>query len=51
MCKNDLIKLLQTIEGNTDIVLWNGFVEGGVRLCMRIGTSPMRMKLKTHTEK
>jgi len=26
MCKNDLIKLLQTIEGNTDIVLWNGFV-------------------------
>lgn len=31
MCKNDLIKLLQTIEGNTDIVLWNGFVEGIIK--------------------
>ena len=26
MRKNDLIKLLQTIEGNPEIVLWNGFV-------------------------
>ena len=26
MRKNDLIKLLQTIEGNPDIVLWNGIV-------------------------
>lgn len=27
MRKNDLIKLLQTIEGNPEIVLWNGFVQ------------------------
>ena len=26
MKKNDLIKLLNTIEGNPDVVLWNGFV-------------------------
>lgn len=26
MRKNDLIKLLQAIEGNPDIVLWNGIV-------------------------
>ena len=26
MKKNDLIKLLNTIEGNPDIVLWNGLV-------------------------
>ena len=26
MRKNDLIKLLHTIEGNPEIVLWNGFV-------------------------
>ena len=26
MRKNDLIKLLQTIEGNPDIVLWNSIV-------------------------
>ena len=26
MRKNDLIKLLQTIEGNPEIVLWNGLV-------------------------
>ena len=26
MKKNDLIKLLNSIEGNPDIVLWNGFV-------------------------
>ena len=27
MKKNTLIKLLQDIEGNPDIVVWNGFVE------------------------
>ena len=27
MRKNDLIKLLGTIKGNPEIVLWNGFVE------------------------
>ena len=26
MKKNDLIKLLNTIEGNPDVALWNGFV-------------------------
>ena len=26
MRKNDLIKLLQTLEGNPEIVLWNGLV-------------------------
>lgn len=26
MKKNDLIKLLQEIEGNPDVVVWNGFV-------------------------
>ena len=27
MRKNDLIKLLNNIEGNPDVVLWNGMVE------------------------
>ena len=26
MRKNDLIKLLQSLEGNPEIVMWNGFV-------------------------
>ena len=27
MKKNDLIKLLQEIEGNPQVMIWNGFVE------------------------
>ena len=27
MKKNDLIKMLNSIDGNPDIVLWNGFVQ------------------------
>ena len=35
MKKNDLIKPLQTIEGNPDIVLWNGFVQDLVLLIIK----------------
>lgn len=36
MRKNDLIKMLQGIKGNPEIVLWNGFVEDYHHICKEL---------------
>jgi hypothetical protein len=38
MKKNDLIKILVAIEGNPEIVLWNGFVEDVVAIEPKVVT-------------
>jgi hypothetical protein len=46
MRKNDLIKKLQTIKGNPDVMLWNGFVEDFVPIGS-IGTSVIVKQTKS----
>ena len=41
MRKNDLIKLLQDIKGNPEIMLWNGYVEDVVPINKSIQESSM----------
>jgi len=45
--KNDLIKLLQDIEGNPEIMLWNGFVSDFVPIG-NVGTHSLVKVSKEH---
>lgn len=47
MRKNDLIKLLQDIEGNPEIMLWNGFVSDFVPIG-NVGTHSLVKLSKEH---
>lgn len=47
MRKNDLIKLLQNIEGNPEIMLWNGFVSDFVPIG-KVGTHRLVKPSKEH---
>ncbi|EON7637065.1 hypothetical protein ABV23_RS01045 [Escherichia coli] len=47
MKKNDLIKMLQGIEGNPEIVIWNGYVDD----YMNISTGIEKITLVKETEK
>ena len=44
MRKNDLISILQEIEGNPEVVLWNGFVEDYMHLDRPVQGTLYKMK-------
>lgn len=50
MKKNTLIKLLQNIKGNPDIVLWNGFVDDYMHISKDIGEIILAKKTKKGIE-